>query len=61
MRLQGSHTGSLSAVQDSGLLLLELGLGQEAGLHQLAELGQLGEPLTHIDRLSRRGGRWRRR
>src|SRR5258705_7789735 len=37
-----------SAVQDAGLLLLEFGLGQHARRQQLAELLQLGEPLTHV-------------
>jgi hypothetical protein len=49
------------SVQDPGLLLVELGLGQDAGLQQLAELRQLGEPLAHVGRLGRRGGCLRRR
>src|SRR5271170_4747608 len=56
-------SGRRSAVQDAGFLLLELGLGQHARRQQLAELRQLGEPVTHIGWL-RRGGRplrWRDR
>src|SRR5271156_701820 len=49
-------SGRRSAVQDAGFLLLELGLGQHARRQQLAELRQLGEPVTHIGWL-RRGGR----
>jgi len=37
---------SPSPVQDPGLLLLELSLGQHARLKQLAKLLQLGEPVT---------------
>ena len=53
--------GRRSAVQDEGFLLLELGLGQQARRQQLAELLQLGEPVTHVGWL-RRGSRclrWR--
>ena len=48
--------GRTSAVQDAGFLLLELILGQDAGLEQFAELGQLGEPIAHVRWLCRGGG-----
>jgi len=50
-----------SAVQDPGLLLLELGLGQHARRQQLTELLQLGEPVTRVGWLRRDGWCLRRR
>jgi hypothetical protein len=52
---------SPSPVQDPGLLLLELSLGQHARLKQLAKLLQLGEPVTHVGWLRRGGWCLRRR
>jgi hypothetical protein len=51
---------SVSPVQDPGLLLLKLGLGQDAGLLQLAELRQLGEPIAGVGGVRRCGGCLRR-
>jgi hypothetical protein len=45
--------GRRSAVQDEGFLLLELGLSQHARRQQLAELLQLGEPVTDVGWLRR--------
>jgi hypothetical protein len=39
-------------MQDAGLLLLELGLGQHTRRQQLTKLLQLSKPITHIRRRS---------
>src|SRR5215469_7539553 len=52
-----------STAEYPGFLLLELGLGQQAGIHQLPQLGEVGESLGGVVGLRlRRGGRvlrWR--
>src|SRR5215472_1532047 len=47
-----------STAEYPGLLLLEFGLGQQAGVHQLPQLGEVGESLGGVVGLRlRRGGR----
>src|SRR5689334_13096523 len=54
---RGSPGWERSAAQDAGLLLVEFCLRQQAGVHQLAELGEVGQPVRHVVGRCRCGGR----
>src|SRR6516162_1217351 len=47
-----------STAEYPGLLLLEFGLGQQASVHQLPQLGEVGEPLGGVVGLRLRRGCW---
>src|SRR5215471_1735802 len=46
-----------STAESPGLLVLEFGLSQQAGVHQFPQLGEVGEPIGGVVGLRRRRGR----